>query len=59
MAEQTIAVIIPCYNEAVTIGKVIDDFHRELPQAMIYVIRQQLVRQHLSHCCRARCHSAF
>ena len=37
MAEQTIAVIIPCYNEAVTIGKVIDDFHRELPQATLYV----------------------
>ena len=37
MAEQTIAVIIPCYNEAVTIGKVIDDFHRELPQATVYV----------------------
>lgn len=37
MTEQTIAVIIPCYNEAVTIGKVIDDFRRELPQATIYV----------------------
>ena len=24
------AVIIPCYNEAPTIGKVVDDFHREL-----------------------------
>lgn len=23
-------VIIPCYNEALTIGKVVDDFHREL-----------------------------
>lgn len=37
MAEQTIAIIIPCYNEALTIGKVIDDFHRELPQATVYV----------------------
>ena len=27
------AVIIPCYNEALTIGKVVDDFHRELPGA--------------------------
>ena len=27
----------PCYNEAVTIGKVIDDFHRELPGATVYV----------------------
>lgn len=32
-----VAVLIPCYNEAVTIGKVVDDFKRELPQASIYV----------------------
>ena len=31
MVRDEIAVIIPCYNEALTIGKVIDDFHRELP----------------------------
>ena len=31
------AVIIPCFNEAVTIGKVIDDFYRELPGATVYV----------------------
>jgi glycosyltransferase involved in cell wall biosynthesis len=31
------AVIIPCYNEAITVGKVIDDFARELPEAAIYV----------------------
>jgi glycosyltransferase involved in cell wall biosynthesis len=36
-ATPTIAVVIPCLNEAVTIGKVIDDFRRELPQATIYV----------------------
>lgn len=33
----TVAVLIPCYNEAVTIGKVIDDFKRTLPDATIYV----------------------
>lgn len=33
----TVAVLIPCYNEAVTIGKVIDDFKRVLPDANIYV----------------------
>lgn len=33
----TVAVLIPCYNEAVTIGKVIDDFKRILPDADIYV----------------------
>ncbi|WP_139653435.1 glycosyltransferase family 2 protein [Raoultibacter phocaeensis] len=32
-----IAVLIPCYNEAVTIGKVVDDFKRELPGAEVYV----------------------
>ena len=32
-----IAVIIPCCNEAPTIAKVVDDFHRELPEATIYV----------------------
>ncbi|MDT2044805.1 glycosyl transferase [Priestia aryabhattai] len=32
-----IAVLIPCYNEEVTIGKVIDDFKKELPEADIYV----------------------
>lgn len=32
-----VAVIIPCYNEAVTIGNVIDDFHHELPGATVYV----------------------
>jgi glycosyltransferase involved in cell wall biosynthesis len=32
-----IAVLIPCYNEEVTVGKVIDDFRRELPTAGIYV----------------------
>ena len=33
----TIAVLIPCYNEEVTIAKVVDDFRRELPEAIIYV----------------------
>ena len=37
MVRDEIAVIIPCYNEAPTIGKVIDDFHRELPEATVYV----------------------
>lgn len=32
-----IAVLIPCYNEEVTIGKVIDDFFKALPQATVYV----------------------
>ena len=32
-----IAVLIPCYNESMTIKKVIDDFHEALPEADIYV----------------------
>ena len=32
-----IAVLIPCYNEEKTIGKVIDDFKTALPEAVIYV----------------------
>lgn len=32
-----IAVLIPCYNEAVTIKKVINDFQKALPEAKIYV----------------------
>ena len=32
-----IAVLIPCYNEELTIGKVIDDFKGELPDATVYV----------------------
>lgn len=35
--EPTIAVVIPCYQEAQTIGKVVADFRRELPAAHIYV----------------------
>ncbi|MEA5020712.1 MAG: glycosyltransferase family 2 protein [Gordonibacter sp.] len=35
--QSTVAVLIPCYNEAVTIGKVVDDFRRELPNATVYV----------------------
>ena len=32
-----VAVLIPCYNEEITIGKVIDDFKKDLPGADIYV----------------------
>lgn len=32
-----IAVLLPCYNEALTVKKVINDFQKELPEADIYV----------------------
>ena len=37
MISPRIVVLIPCYNEALTIGKVIADFRVALPQAAIYV----------------------
>ena len=33
----SVAVLVPCYNEAVTVGKVVDDFRRVLPDATVYV----------------------
>ncbi len=35
--KKRIAVIIPCYNEAKTIVKVLKDYHEALPEAKIYV----------------------
>lgn len=35
--ETTIAILIPCFNEALSIVKVITDFKQQLPQASIYV----------------------
>ena len=32
-----VAVLVPCYNEAVTIAKVVDDFRAVLPRATVYV----------------------
>ncbi len=29
--EASIAVLLPCYNESLTIAKVVDDFRKELP----------------------------
>lgn len=32
-----VAVLVPCYNEALTVAKVVDDFHAALPGAVVYV----------------------
>lgn len=37
MKNKKIAVLIPCYNEAITIEKVVKDYKRALPDADIYV----------------------
>lgn len=36
MSGPRIAVLVPCYNEAIAIGKVIEDFRKALPNAVIY-----------------------
>jgi glycosyltransferase involved in cell wall biosynthesis len=33
----TVAVLVPCYNEEITIGKVVADFRAALPAATVYV----------------------
>lgn len=37
MKEPEVAVLVPCYNEAATIARVVNDFRASLPQATIYV----------------------
>lgn len=37
MENKNIAVLLPCYNESLTIKKVIEDFKRVLPSSKIYV----------------------
>ncbi len=35
--KEKVAVLIPCYNEELSIGQVVEDFKKELPDADIYV----------------------
>lgn len=46
-----IAVLIPCLNEELTIGKVIEDFQKSLPQSEIYVFDNNCTDQtsHIAH----------
>ncbi|HUB96512.1 MAG TPA: glycosyltransferase family 2 protein [Stellaceae bacterium] len=37
MIRPTVSVLIPCYNEEITIAKVVTDFRRALPDARVYV----------------------
>lgn len=37
-AHPLVAVLIPCLNEELTVGTVVADFHRELPDAAIWVV---------------------
>ena len=48
MSRDKIAVIIPCYNEALTIGKVIDDFRRATVRPAAPESVAMKVRHHLN-----------
>lgn len=37
MKKSNIAILIPCYNEAKTIEKVVRDYKKAIPEATIYV----------------------
>jgi hypothetical protein len=37
----TIAVVIPCHNEALTIGAVVEGFRKSLPEASIHAPRDR------------------
>ena len=37
MKDKKVAVLIPCYNEELTVEKTVSDFKRVLPNADIYV----------------------
>ena len=42
---EKIAVLIPCYNEAKTIEKVVTDWKKSLPEATMYVYDNNLLIQ--------------
>ena len=44
-----LAVLVPCYNEELTVSKVVKDFKRELPNADIYVYDNILIRHSMSN----------
>jgi glycosyltransferase involved in cell wall biosynthesis len=37
LASQRIAILVPCYNEALTVAAIVRDFNACLPQAIVYV----------------------
>ncbi len=43
-----IAVLIPCYNEVKTIEKVVKDYKKVLPDAVVYVLQKNQVNEQLS-----------
>ena len=56
---QKIAILIPCYNEELTIAKVVRDFHNELPQANIYVFDNNSTDHTVASAREAGAHVAY
>ncbi len=56
---QKIAILIPCYNEELTIAKVVRDFHTELPQADIYVFDNNSTDHTVASAREAGAHVAY
>ncbi|WP_331774326.1 glycosyltransferase family 2 protein [Sulfurospirillum sp. 1612] len=47
--KEEIAILIPCFNEELTIAKVIKDFQKELPKAKIYVYDNNSTDDSMKH----------
>jgi glycosyltransferase involved in cell wall biosynthesis len=59
MKQPRIAVLIPCYNEELTIRQVISDFRAQLPSAEIYVFDNNSTDRTVQFACEAGARIAF
>ena len=53
MADQKVAVLIPCHNEEASVAKVIQDFKSSLPEADIFVYDNNSTDQTVARACKA------
>ena len=59
MPRPRIAILIPCYNEELTIAKVVSDFRAELSDAEIYVFDNNSTDHTVDRAREAGAHIAF
>ena len=59
MPRPRIAILIPCYNEELTIAKVVSDFRAELPDAEIYVFDNNSTDHTVDRAREAGAHIAY
>ncbi len=59
MLRPRIAILIPCYNEELTIAKVVRDFRAELPEAEIYVFDNNSTDRTVEEAREAGAHIAY